>query len=71
MKPTHTKKHIQDGEVIMSKCCQTPRDTDCIKVDRNTKDWMDVVAENHGMSERQFAEKILRHGLVHVEEIVD
>lgn len=55
----------------MSKCCQTPKERDCIIVNQDTKDWVDLVAENHSMSETQFAEKILRHGLVHVEDILE
>lgn len=41
-----------------------------IFIDQDTMDWVNVVAENNGKTPTEFAEKVLRHGLVNSEEIL-
>lgn len=41
-----------------------------IYIDQETMDWVDVVAENNGKTPTEFAERVLRHGLVNSEEIL-
>lgn len=51
-------------------CRRCDGDKAVINVDPKVADWMNTVAENHHMEPDDFADTILRHGLVNSEEIL-
>lgn len=58
----------------MSECydnMRRPGTTEPIWIHQDTKDWVDIVAENYDIQSEQLIDTLLRDGLVHAEEILD
>ena len=42
-----------------------------VTMDEANKNWLEVTAEEYGLSVEEAANELLRHGLVHHEEAID